>query len=134
MTGAATIGADPGSWLLPAAGVDEPVPVPSGQLVTLQDVIRNEPGPDGQTMRFRFVAPEIARGTGSIDNDTATNDMLHLCEAYALPRVLGTTPMPSQIIISLSDRPVEFGAATPEATQFFEAYSIQGETCIWEGF
>jgi hypothetical protein len=135
MTGAAvTNGVVPGSLLLPASGTDDPVPVPSGQLVTLLDTIWNQPGPEGLTMRFRFVAPAISRGTGTIDNTTATDDMLYLCETYALPRVLGNTPMPSQIIISLSDRPVEFGVANPEATQFFEAYSIQGETCIWEGF
>jgi len=132
--GAAVAGRSPHTWVLPVGGVDEPIAVPSGQLVTLQDVIANAPGPAGLAIRFRFVAPAIARDSGSIDNDTALGDMLELCQSYALPRVLGNTPMPDQIIISLSDRPVKFGVPTPEATQFFEAYSIDGQSCIWEGF
>lgn len=127
-------------WLLaamictPALG-QEMIEVPSGQPVTLQDVIWNEPGPAGLTARFRFIAPEIARDGGTIDFDTAAGDMDHLCNSYALPRVTTTTgPLPAQIIISLSDVPVEFGVITPEATQFFEAYSIDGDACVWEAF
>ena len=114
--------------------MDAPIAVPSGQLVTLLDVITYAPGPSGLAVRFRFVAPAIARDTGNIDNETALDDMYELCQSYALPRVLGNTPMPDQIIISLSDRPVDFGVPTPEATQFFEAYTIEDQTCIWEGF
>ena len=58
--------------------------------------------------------------------------MEHLCNTYALPRVPNQGPRPSQIIISLSDRPVEFGTADPEATQFFEAYAVEDEACVWE--
>lgn len=119
----------------PAFGQDGLIAVPSGQPVTLQDVIWNEPGPDGLTARFRFIAPEIARDTGSIDFETALEDMDHLCETYALPRTLTTTgPRPVQIIVSMSDIPVEFGIITPEATQFFEAYSIAEGICQWEPF
>lgn len=132
--GGAANGVPPENWQLPVTATDEPVPVPSGQLVTLHDVIWNAPGPEGLTLRFRFLAPAIARDTGSVDSETASYDMFHLCQSYALPRVLANTPLPSQIVISLSDRPVEFGVATPEATQFFEAYSIHEETCIWEGY
>jgi hypothetical protein len=60
--------------------------------------------------------------------------MAHLCQSYALPRLSETGPVPAQIIISLSDRPVPFGEASPEATQFFEAYRIEGDACIWEAF
>ena len=111
------------------------IAVPSGQPVTLQDVIWNEPGPAGLTARFRFIAPEIAREGGSIDFDTAAADMDHLCNRYALPRLQTITgPQPVQIVISLSDIPVEFGVITPEATQFFEAYSIGPDGCVWEAF
>jgi hypothetical protein len=119
---------------LAVATIDAPIEVPSGQQVVLQDVIWNEPGPEGLTIRFRFVAPQIARDLGDIDFDAAVKDMAHLCQIYALPRVLGNTPMPSQIIISMADQAVEFGSATPDATQFFEAYSLDGDACIWEAF
>ncbi len=121
--------------IAPPAFGQEAIEVPSGQPVTLQDVILNEPGPAGLTARFRFVAPQIARIGGTVDFDTAAADMDHLCATYALPRIETVTgPHPEQVVISLSDRPVEFGVIAPEATQFFEAYSIVDGSCRWEPF
>ena len=117
----------------PATPLAEPIPVPSGQEVRLLDVIHNQAGPQGLTVRYRFVAPAIAPG-GGVDFEVAAADMLHLCQTYALPRVTSGGPQPVQIVISLSDVPVDFGAAAPEITQFFEAYSLDGDTCIWEAF
>ncbi len=114
-----------------AAG--EAISVPSGQPVSLQDVVWNEPGPFGLTLRFRFVAPEIAPG-GRIDSGTATADMAALCQSYALPRIDPNGPQPAQVIISMSDRPVPFGEALPEVTQYFEAFRIENGACIWEMF
>ncbi|MGP3695741.1 DUF6497 family protein [Rhodobacter sp. NSM] len=111
----------------------DPIPVPSGQEVTLLDTIWNEPGPAGLTFRFRFLAPAIAAG-GEIDYDMAYADMLALCETYVLPRVADILPAPEQVIVSLSDRPLPFGEADPEAVQFFEAFSIQDGHCILEAF
>lgn len=112
-------------------GDDMAVPVPSGQHVTLLEVIWGEPGPEGLTARFRFLAPGIA---GDIPFEAAVEDMMALCQHYALPRLSSIGPVPMQVIVSLSDRPVPFGEADPEATQFFEAYSIADGRCIWEAF
>ena len=117
----------------PVTPQDQLIAVPSGQNVTLLYVIHDEAGPEGLTIRYRFVAPAIAPG-GAVDFDLAAADMAHLCQTYALPRVLSGGPRPAQIVISLSDVPVEFGASAPEITQFFEAYSLDGDTCIWEPF
>ena len=114
--------------------LSDEITVPSGQTVSFQDVIWNSPGPVGLAVRFRFVAPAIARETGSVDFAAASDDMLHLCQTYALPRIAKTGPLPGQIIISLSSAPVPFGEAAPDVTQFFEAYSVQEDTCIWEVF
>ncbi|MES2143446.1 MAG: DUF6497 family protein [Pseudomonadota bacterium] len=122
--------ADPA--ILPAEDT-APVDVPSGQPVTLIDIILNEPGPAGNTMRFRFLAPEIAPDA-SITFDTAVIDMAALCDSYALPRATEATPVPDQIIISLADRVVPFGQADPEAIQYFEAYRIEDGACTWEMF
>lgn len=108
--------------------------LPSGQTVTLIETISNAPGPMGAVARFRFLAPEIAAEGGTVGFDTAAEDMLWLCQNYALARVAEFGPVPSQIIISLEDRPVPFGEADPDATQFFEAYSIENGACIWEVF
>jgi hypothetical protein len=107
--------------------------VPSGQPVTPIDVVLNEPGPAGTTMRFRFLAPEIAPDA-SISFDVAVTDMAALCDSYALPRVTETGPVPDQIIISLADRIVPFGQTDAEATQYFEAYRIEDGACVWELF
>ncbi len=114
----------------PVLAEDE-VPVPSGQPVTFLEAILNEAGPQGQTARFRFVAPQIADG---VDFDSAVADMQHLCDTYALPRVTGTGALPQQIVISLSAAPVPFGEPSPGVTQFFEAFSLQDGACIWEVF
>ena len=111
------------------AGDAEAIAVPSGQVVTLQDVIWNEPGPFGLTFRFRFVAPAIAREGGTVDFDTAVGDMQHLCQSYALSRIAEFGPAPEQIIISLSDTAIVFGDAAPDATQFFEAFTVQDGVC-----
>ncbi|QYK43074.1 MAG: acetolactate synthase [Paracoccaceae bacterium] len=115
------------------AADDTPIPVPSGQSVTLIEVIWAEPGPEGLTFRFRFLAPQIAPG-GGITFDAAVEDMAFLCQDYALPRLSDIGPVPAQVIVSLSDRPVVFGEADPEATQFFEAYRVEDGICIWEAF
>lgn len=107
------------------------IAVPSGQAVSLQDVIWNVPGPEGMTLRFRFVAPGIAPG-GGVDFDTAAADMQFLCDSFALPRIAAQGPHPEQVIISLSDVALAFGEAAPEATQFFEAFRIEDGACIWE--
>jgi hypothetical protein len=121
-----------GAQIQPGDGVL--IPVPSGQPVSLQEVVWNVPGPDGMTLRFRFIAPEIARNGGSVDYDTASADMVYLCTHYALPKLAQYGPQPTQIVISLSDRDVPFGETTPEATQYFDAYSYQDGACIWEMF
>ena len=118
--------------LVDLSSVDDPIAVPSGQSVTLQDVVQDAPGTAGLTLRFRFLAPDIAGG--GVDVDLAMADMAFLCETYALPRIANTGPAPAQIVISLSDVAVPFGEAAPDATQYFEAYRIENGTCIWEAF
>ncbi|MBZ4690369.1 acetolactate synthase [Cereibacter changlensis] len=117
----------------PSAAADESVAAPSGQPLTLQEVIWNEPGPAGLTVRFRFVAPEIGAG-GSIGFETASADIQALCESYALPRIAEQGPMPAQVVISMADVPLPFGEPAPEATQYFEAFTIRDGICIWEPF
>jgi hypothetical protein len=117
-----------------APGSGEKIEVPSGQEISLLDVIWNEEGPNGLVTRFRFLAPGIARDQGTVSFEVAAADMAHLCQEYALPRVTGSVALPSQIIVSLSDRPVPFGEPDPDSTQFFEAYRIENGACIWEAF
>uniref|UniRef100_UPI002B26CEDE DUF6497 family protein n=1 Tax=Leisingera sp. TaxID=1879318 RepID=UPI002B26CEDE len=84
--------------------------------------------------RFRFLAPEIARGTGSVGYEAAASDMDHLCETLVLPYLAEQQLTAARVVISLSDRAVPFGAQDPAATQFFEAYRPDSAACIWEAF
>jgi len=126
-------------WLLvpraPAGSLPQgAISLPSGQVVTLLDVITNVPGSDGLASRFRFLAPAIARAGGTVDADTASTDMDWVCTNFALGHISNIGPQPGQVIISFSDMDVPFGESHPEATQFFNAYSIANGTCIWDMF
>lgn len=120
-----------GDQLLPGDATD--LMTPSGLVVRLQDVVWNAPGPEGLTLRFRFVAEAIA-GAGDDAFVALSDDMLWLCQTYAIPRLPETGPHPAQVVISLSDRELPFGEAAPDATQLFEAYSITNGECEWSVF
>ncbi len=109
------------------------IAVPSGQPVDLFEVIEDPDGTAGLTLRYRFVAPEIAREGGSIGIDSALDDIEALCESVVLPQLQHGETVPDQVVISLMDRPIEFGATNPQATQFFEAFRIENGQCVWEG-
>lgn len=132
MSGDATSQMQDGTVVL--TGDMQALSVPSGQPVVLQDVIRSEDGPVGMALRFRFVAPQIAREGGSVDFETASADMVDLCQSFALPKVTELGEAPRQIIISLAAAQVPFGEAAPEVTQFFESFRVENGTCIWEMF
>lgn len=106
------------------------VAVPSGREVRFLDVISNVPGSEGATARFRFVVPGLAEA----DSEAAVPDMQALCDSYALPRVEAMQPPPQQIIISLAGKETPFGEPAPDVVQFFEAYSVQDDACVWEVF
>jgi hypothetical protein len=114
--------------------VSDLITVPSGQRVTLLQVLSDTAGPMGLTLRFRFLAPGVAREGGEVDPETAAKDMDALCQDYALPRVSNMGPQPAQIVISMSDVDVPFGETQPEATQLFNSYSIEDGICVWDMF
>ncbi len=139
LTGAAVLvlAGAAGVWLRGGAAMgtaDTAIKLPSGQAVTLLDVITNAPGTEGLTERFRFLAPAIARDGGTVSAEVAGKDMDWLCQNYALPRIANTGPQPQQIVISMSDMNVPFGENAPQATQFFNAYSIADGVCVWDMF
>lgn len=117
----------------PPAAADTPVGVPSGQELALADILGDE-NPGELWLRFRFVAPGIARDGGTVSAQTAAADMEWLCRNLVLPYVAQHGLAPARIVISMADRPVIFGVSDPAATQFFEAYRPQDDTCIWEEY
>lgn len=115
------------------AAAQQAIPVPSGQPVTLGEVLIDE-RPDATWVRFRFVAPRIGDGPGEVTYDIAAADMEHLCQYLVLPYLAKYALEPARVVISLSDRPVPFGTSDPQATQYFEAFRPEATRCIWEDF
>lgn len=107
--------------------------VPSGQIVALDEVLIDTVN-DEDWLRFRFLAPQIARDTGDITYAAAEGDFAHLCETVARPYLAEFDLEPEVIVIALMDRPVPFGQADADATQFIEAFRIEGDACVWEAF
>lgn len=107
--------------------------VPSGQPVTLTEVLIDEVNAESW-LRFRFLAPQIARAGGAVSYADAEADFAHLCETVARPYLVEFDLSPEIVVITLMDRPVPFGEADEAATQFIEAFRMDGETCVWEAF
>lgn len=91
--------------------------------------------PDGMFTyaRFRFLLPQIGTEAAP-EHGALAEDFMVLCNEYALDRLAGSDQQIDRVVISFSDRPVEFGATDPEATQFFEQFGVADGTCTWEQF
>lgn len=121
------------SLLVTSAVAQQAVSVPSGQAISLNEVLVDDA--TGHTLvRFRFVAPAIARDSGSVEYDVAAGDMEHLCRDLVIPYMTEFELAFSHVVISMSDRDIPFGEANPQATQYFEAYRLEDADCIWEAY
>ncbi len=109
------------------------IAVPSGQMITLNEVLLDK-APGELWARFRFIAPQIARDTGTVAIDQVGPDMDHLCDSLALPYLDHHDIDAVRVVISFSDRIVPFGTKNAAATQYFEAYQPDPAGCIWEEF
>ena len=121
-----------GRVILP--GGDAAFAVPSGQVVTLQEVIVDQPTESSAIYRFRFLAPAIARDGGTMDFEGSIADMKQLCDTYAVQQIMLPMPLASQVIIAFSDIVLPFGETNPEATQFFMAFSLVDGACVLEPY
>ncbi|OIP83598.1 MAG: acetolactate synthase [Rhodobacterales bacterium CG2_30_65_12] len=118
----------------PARAEGAGIALPSGREVVFHDVVWGEPGPAGLTVRFRFVEADIAAVIAARPYEELEADMEFLCESYAIDRIANIGPQPSTVMVSISDRPVEFGEPDPAVTQVFEAYRPENGACLWEGY
>lgn len=107
--------------------------VPSGHPISLEEVLIDEVGAE-TFLRFRFLAPHIARGLGASDQEAVSLDLDALCRTVALPYMAEHALSGDVIVIGLMDRPVAFGTSDPDATQFIEAYLVEGDTCVLQVF
>ncbi len=116
-----------------AAGAGAPITLPSGQSVTLIEVIwEPQPQPAELWARFRFLAPGIA--DADLGFDAAGADMLALCREQALPAIAAAGRTVDQVVISLSAEAIGFGETNPDVRQYFEAFRLVAGDCILESF
>lgn len=108
--------------------------LPSGlSPVLLEEFIEVKPDGLFTYARFRFVEPAIG-AEGAPDYEVLAEDFLALCQGYALERLEGSDEKVDRVVISYSDRPIEFGESDPDVTQYFEQFSIENGNCLWEQF
>lgn len=81
-----------------------------------------------QTLRLRFVAPQIA----GLQFEDIEAILVDLCERHAVPMIDAQGLGVEQIAIMLLDRPFDFGTFDPAATQFIDIFSRAGDRCIWQ--
>jgi hypothetical protein len=109
------------------------VAAPSGLQVSLHEVIFEENPWSGETMVVvRLLAPAIA---GPIENPIALrDDMEWACRTWGLPAAATLTAAPDMVVVEMMADLVERGVAAPETRQFFEQFTLDGPSCIWELF
>ena len=107
------------------------VVVPSGlEAALLEGFV--EVQPDGARWgRFRYVMPALAEGA---DFDAVQQDFSALCEGQALPMLEAAGETVALVVVSLMDKPMEFGQSDPGTVQYFESFVIRDGRCIWEEF
>lgn len=106
-------------------------PVPSGQEVTLYEMLVD--AQENTTyLRFRYLTPQIAGR--HISFEVAGQDMMHLCQTFALPYIDQYALEGDRIVISFMDRITEFGQQDPAATQYFESFRAENGVCMWDDF
>jgi hypothetical protein len=109
------------------------VAAPSGLQVSLHEVIFEENPWSGETMVVvRLLAPAIA---GPIENPIALrDDMIWACQTWGVPAAGTLGAPPDLVVVEMMAAPVTRGVIAPETRQFFEQFSLDGSTCIWELF
>ena len=118
--------------LLPApAMADAP---PSGQPLVLWEVVWERVEGAGTQAVLRFIAPGIARDGGAVGAEAAMADLDWLCRTHGVPLSGLPAARSDAVVVTLMDRPVPRGATDPAATQYFQAYNVEGGDCLPQDF
>lgn len=104
---------------------EERLVLPSGLTAQLHEVIEQQ-AEGAPLYRYRFVAPDF---TGAEEFDAQSSDLQHLCDHVAQAQGGG-----DRVVVSLADRPSEFGLLDPEVIQIFEMFRVENGACVWDMF
>lgn len=114
--------------LLPMTTAAQDAGPASGLAARLHEVIWDEA--DGPWLRLRFVAP----GMTAAAPEALAADMEALCTSVGLPVLAAGGAEVERIVVSISERPVPFGASAPETAQVFDMFRPRDGACVWEPF
>ncbi len=121
--------------LMAAPVMAEEVIPPSGIRAVLHETLYEPIGAPtslAKTMRLRFVAAEVADQV-AYDFARLEADFEWLCIEKGLPARTKGAPRVDQIIVSIASQEVAFGETAPSIVQYFDAFRVENEACIWEG-
>lgn len=76
--------------------------------------------------------PALPAAPDALMQDPIHADVVWLCQNWALPRALQGQPRVRQIVLSIADRELPFGAYDPDALQLFEAFAVPADRDICE--
>ena len=89
---------------------------------------------DPPVARFRFVSAAIdPEGAGKTFGDLIA-DLQWVCDNVVVPSLAANDWQTGDVVLSVSSQETEFGVFDPVVTQFFQPYTIDGDTCRWEDF
>lgn len=122
-----------GALAVPAGA--EALRLPSGNAATALDQIWDE---DMDMIRLRYIVPKLAEPAALYLADGARmfTDMQWLCD-HALQALVqeGSDPAADGwrgAIVTMLDRPLEFGQRDPDVVQVFESFVFGMDGCDWD--
>jgi hypothetical protein len=112
-----------------------PDPVPDQDMPTGDDMIADmTEGGAEEAADAQLEEPVLPAAPDVLAQDPVHQDVVWLCENWALPRIASPAPRPAQIVISLADKAIPFAAYDPDVVQLFEAFRLppDRDACEWE--
>ena len=83
-------------------------------------------------VRIRLVAPQIV-DQEQFSFDVVEPDFQVLCDSEGLRIVAEFAPNAREIVVSVASETVPFGESAPNVVQYFDLFSVEGNTCVWGG-
>lgn len=84
-----------------------------------------------RTVRLRYVSSQLEETAFSFER--IEGDFIELCASFGLKTRAQSAPKAEQVIISIASQPTAFGESAPKVAQYFDAFLVEGDTCIWGG-
>ena len=119
---------------VPVLAEDGSIRLPSGLVVNRQEVRLEPVGAVTHgvtTVRLRYVSTQLEEKAFPFER--IEGDFAKLCSSFGLKIRSQSAPQAEQVIISIASRPTAFGETAPNVVQYFDAFRVEQDTCVWDG-